>query len=362
MCCCFFVFVLFLLLLVGVIVQVQLQVMLVVMLFVVCISVSVVLIVVLVDWCVLDGQCVCIVVLFILVGSDGLEYFGQFMVVFDGCFWQLIEVVVLGIVGYEQVMVDNQCCCLVLEDGSDVCDLVSVVYLLGSLVLCIGMQLCDVQGIVCVDVQGYLCLQVEGVLKLLEFKCLVVLMVLGSLYVVVFNLENFFNGDGQGGGFLILCGVCMLDEYKVQVVKLVIMVNVLGVDVVVLMELENDGYGLKLVIVELVDVFNCDRGVQGDWCFVDVGNGFGDNLIWVGIIYCSLCLQLVGMLVMLIGGLFVEYSCVLLVQVFQGRQGVLFVVVVNYFKLKGCCDVSGVDVDCNDNQGCWNVICVILVQ
>lgn len=60
-------------------------------------------------------------------------------------------------------------------------------------------------------------------------------------------------------------------------------------------------------------------------------------------------------------GLFGLYSWVLMVQVFCVGKGVLFVVVVNYFKFKGCLEVSGVDVDQKDDQVCWNVICVDFV-
>ncbi len=44
------------------------------------------------------------------------------------------------------------------------------------------------------------------------------------------------------------------------------------------MELENDG-GPQSAIAELVDALNRDRGAQGDWRFVDAGNGPGDNPI-----------------------------------------------------------------------------------
>ena len=101
-------------------------------------------------------------------------------------------------------------------------------------------------------------LQVEGALKLPELKRPAVPTVPGS-HVAAFNLENFFNGDGQGGGFPTLRGARTLDEHKAQLAKLVTTVNALGADVAALMELENDGYGPQSAIAELVDARNRGR-------------------------------------------------------------------------------------------------------
>lgn len=193
-------------------------------------------------------------------------------------------------------MADNQRRRLVLEDGRDARDPASVPYLPGNPVLRTGMQLRNVEGIVRVDAQGHPRLRVEGALKLPELKRPAVPTVPGSLHVAAFNLENFFNGDGQGGGFPTLRGARTLDEHKAQLAKLVTTVNALGADVAALMELENDGYGPQSAIAELVDALNRDRGAQGDWHFVDAGNGPGDNPIRVGIIYRSNRLQPLGKL------------------------------------------------------------------
>ena len=314
------------------------------------------------DWRALDGQRVRIAAPLTLAGTDGLERFGQLTVAFDGRLWQPTEVATPGTAGYEQVMADNQRRRLVLEDGSDARDPASVAYLPGNPVLRTGMQLRDVQGIVRMDAQGHPRLQVEGALKLPELKRPAVPTVSGSLHVAAFNLENFFNGDGQGGGFPTLRGARTLEEHKAQVAKLVTTVNALGADVAALMELENDGYGPQSAIAELVDALNRDRGAQGDWRFVDAGNGPGDNPIRVGIIYRSARLQPLGKPATLTGGPFVEHSRVPLAQAFQGKQGASFVVVANHFKSKGCRDAAGADADHNDNQGCWNATRVTSAQ
>ncbi len=314
------------------------------------------------DWRALDGQHVRIAAPLTLAGTDGLERFGQLTVAFDGRLWQPTEVAAPGTAGYEQVKADNQRRRLVLDDGSDARDPASVAYLPANPVLRTGMQLRNVEGVVHVDAQGRPRLQVEGMLKLPELKRPAVPTVPGSLHVAAFNLENFFNGDGQGGGFPTLRGARTPDEHKAQVAKLVTTVNALGADVAALMELENDGYGPQSAIAELVDALNRDRGAQGDWRFVDAGSGPGDNPIRVGIIYRSTRLQPVGKPATLTGGPFVEHSRVPLAQAFQGKQGVPFVVVANHFKSKGCRDASGADADRNDNQGCWNATRVTSAQ
>ncbi len=314
------------------------------------------------DWRALDGQHVRIAAPLTLAGTDGLERFGQLTVAFDGRLWQPTEVAAPGTAGIEQVMADNQRRRLVLDDGSDARDPGSVPYLAGNPVLRTGMQLRNVEGIVRVDAQGRPSLQVQGTLKLPQLQRPAVQKVAGDLHIAAFNLENFFNGDGQGGGFPTLRGARTLDEHKAQVAKLVTTVNSLGADVAALMELENDGYGPQSAIAELVDALNRDRGAQGDWRFVDAGNGPGDNPIRVGIIYRSSRLQPLGKPATLTGGPFVEHSRVPLAQAFQAKQGAPFVVVANHFKSKGCREAAGADADRNDGQGCWNATRVASAQ
>ncbi|MEI2259953.1 ExeM/NucH family extracellular endonuclease [Stenotrophomonas indicatrix] len=305
------------------------------------------------DWRALDGQHVRIAAPLTLAGTDGLERFGQLTVAFDGRLWQPTEVAAPGSAGIEQVMADNQRRRLLLDDGSDVRDPASVAYLPGNPVLRTGMQLRNVEGTVRVDAQGRPSLQVDGVLKLPELQRPAVPTVPGSLHIAAFNLENFFNGDGQGGGFPTLRGARTLDEHKAQVGKLVATVNALGADIAALMELENDGYGPQSAIAELVDALNAGLAADKQWAFVDAGQGPGSNPIRVGIIYRKSEFKPLGTPLTKLDGPFVEHSRAPLAQAFQGK-GAPFMVVANHFKSKGCRDASGADADRNDGQGCWN--------
>ncbi|WP_313438102.1 ExeM/NucH family extracellular endonuclease [Stenotrophomonas sp.] len=305
------------------------------------------------DWRALDGQHVRIAAPLTLAGTDGLERFGQLTVAFDGRLWQPTEVAAPGTAGIEQVMADNQRRRLVLDDGSDARDPGSVPYLAGNPVLRTGMQLRNVEGTVRVDAQGRPSLQVDGTLKLPDLQRPAVPKVPGSLHIAAFNLENYFNGDGQGGGFPTLRGARTLEEHKAQVAKLVATISALDAHIAALMELENDGYGPQSAIAELLAALNATLEPAQQWAMVDAGEGPGTNPIRVGIIYRKGLFKPLGAPLTKLDGPFAEHSRAPLAQAFQGK-GAPFMVVANHFKSKGCRDAAGADADRNDGQGCWN--------
>ena len=314
------------------------------------------------DWRALDGKYVRIAAPLTLAGTDGLERFGQLTVAFEGRLWQPTEVAVPGSAGYSQVMADNQRRRLLLDDGSDARDPQQVPYLASDAVLRTGMQLRGVEGRVRVDAEGRPSLQLGRALDLPALQRPAVPQVQGSLKVAAFNLENFFNGDGKGGGFPTLRGARTLDEHHAQLNKLIATIGPLDADVAALMELENDGYGPQSAIATLVDAINAAPGSHGDWRFVDAGKGPGENPIRVGIIYRASRLTALGAPATLEGGTFVEHSRVPLAQAFQAKGSAPFMVVANHFKSKGCRDASGADADQNDGQGCWNATRVASAQ
>ena len=306
------------------------------------------------DWRALDGQYVRVAAPLTLAGTDGLESRGQLTVAFDGRLWQPSEVAAPDTAGHAQVMADNQRRRLLLDDGSDARDPGQVPYLASAAVLRTGMSLRGVEGRLRVDAQGRPVLQVGKPLDLPALQRPQVPEVPGTLKVAAFNLENFFNGDGHGGGFPTPRGARTLEEHQAQLRKLVASIVPLDADVAALMELENDGYGPQSAIATLVDALNAVPDSPGDWRFVDAGEGPGDNPIRVGIIYRSSRLTALGRPATLTGGPFVEHSRVPLAQAFQAASGAPFVVVANHFKSKGCRDAAAGDADRDDGQGCWN--------
>jgi len=306
------------------------------------------------DWRSLDGQHVRIAAPLSLAGTDGLARFGELTVAFEGRLWQPSEVAAPGTDAHAKVIADNQRRRLLLDDGSDARDPGPVAWLPANPDLRTDTVLRNVEGIVRVDAKGTPRLQVTKPLTLpLPGRSLPPLIP-GDLRVAAFNLENFFNGDGQGGGYPTLRGARTLAEHQAQTAKLVATVSALGADVAALMELENDGYGPQSAIAEFVRALNAASGGQGDWRFIDAGKGPGENPIRVGIIYRSSKVTPVGAPAVLETGPFGPHSRVPLAQAFRAGKGAPFVVVANHFKSKGCSEASGADADQKDGQGCWN--------
>ncbi|WP_269792449.1 ExeM/NucH family extracellular endonuclease [Stenotrophomonas sp. Iso1] len=308
------------------------------------------------SWEALEGMQVRIAAPLTLAGQDGLQRYGELTAAFGGRLWQPSEVAVAGSPEQAAVIADNARRRLRLDDGSSKRDPGGVSYLAEGVVLRTGAQLTGVQGIVDQRYDGDYRLQLTAPLTVSsDLRPLQPPTVAGGLRIAAFNLENYFNGDGKGGGYPTLRGAKTAEQQAAQQAKLITTIRSLGADVAALMELENDGYGPGSAIDQLVRALNEGQGKHGDWMFVDAKQGPGDNPIRVGIIYRSSKLSPVGKPAVLEREPFGERSRVPLAQAFRmGRNGTPFVVVANHFKSKGCSEASGADADQNDGQGCWN--------
>ncbi len=307
------------------------------------------------DWEAYEGQLVRIQAPLTVVGVHNLERSGEVWTAFDGALWQPTEVALPGSEQARAVERDNQRRLLVLDDGNDARDPATLALLPAGQLPRGGMQLRGVEGIVEQRYGDGWRLQLTRPLALPEAsRPLAAPVVAGRLKVAAFNLENYFNGDGAGGGFPTLRGASDAGQLAAQQAKLVASINGLGADVAALMELENDGYGPASSIAQLVNALNADAAGPGDWRFVDAGQGPGSNPIRVGIIYRAGVLNPVGQPAVLEEGPFVEHSRVPLAQAFRRGNGPAFTVTAIHLKSKGCREVTGADADQGDGQGCWN--------
>ncbi|BES73615.1 ExeM/NucH family extracellular endonuclease [Marinobacter nanhaiticus D15-8W] len=172
----------------------------------------------------------------------------------------------------------------------------------------------------------------------------------GNLVVASFNVLNFFNGDGMGGGFPTARGANDPSELQRQTDKLVSAIRALDADIVGLMEIENDGYGDESAVAELADALG------DEWDYVDPGlEQLGGDAIAVAIIYRSDRVETVGEAATLTGPSFQDLNRQPLAQTFRlldSEDGLT--VVVNHLKSKGCGDADGANADQGDGQGCWN--------
>lgn len=179
----------------------------------------------------------------------------------------------------------------------------------------------------------------------------------GRLKVASFNVLNYFNGDGLGGGFPTSRGADSAMEFSRQRSKIVSAILAMQADVVGLMEIENDGYGENSAIADLVAALNADAGDGYRYAFVDPGLAqLGSDEIAVGLIYNTLSVEALGGAVTIGDGAFADKNRQPLAQSFlESASGEIFSVVVNHFKSKGsACDDLG-DPDTGDGQGNCNL-------
>jgi hypothetical protein len=182
----------------------------------------------------------------------------------------------------------------------------------------------------------------------------------GRLRVASFNVLNYFNGDGIGGGFPTSRGADTLEEFNRQRTKIISAVLALDADVIGLMEIENDGYDLNSAIQDLVNGLN-DIAGAGTYAFIDPGViRIGTDEIAVGLLYRLGAVTPVGSAAILdstFDPAFIDdLNRPALAQTFaENATDARFTAVVNHLKSKGSpCDAVG-DPDMNDGQGNCNL-------
>ncbi|MGD8567423.1 MAG: ExeM/NucH family extracellular endonuclease [Gammaproteobacteria bacterium] len=182
----------------------------------------------------------------------------------------------------------------------------------------------------------------------------------GSLKVASFNVLNYFNGDGQGGGFPTSRGADTVQEFNRQRDKIIAAISSMNADIVGLMEIENDGYGSNSAIADLVNGLNRSAPEGTGYAFINPGVGqIGSDEIAVGIIYRTETVAPVGNATILdssVDSRFIDTkNRPTLVQTFEEiASGGRINVAVNHLKSKGsACDDVG-DPDTGDGQGNCN--------
>lgn len=189
----------------------------------------------------------------------------------------------------------------------------------------------------------------------------------GDIRVASFNVLNYFNGNGLGGGFPTSRGADSPAEFARQRAKIIEALVGLDADVIGLMELENDyGAGSLSAIQDLVNGINAEVGA-GTYDYVDPGvASLGGDEIAVGLLYNTTTVSLVGTTATTSAGAFSARNRQPLAQSFSAG-GEIFTVVVNHFKSKGSdCDAVlppfPADPDTGDGQGNCNLTRVMAAQ
>ncbi len=176
-----------------------------------------------------------------------------------------------------------------------------------------------------------------------------------NLTVAAFNVLNYFNGDGKGGGFPTERGASSLEELKRQQDKTVNVILASGADVVTLMEIENDGFDERSAIQTLIKALNEKSG--GTRQFVACENpDRGWDAIVSALLYDSKKVQPVGAMVTIPDGYgsasFDSTRRKPVIQTFSTlKENEVFTVVGVHFKSKGVQSPGEGNEDLLDGQG-----------
>ena len=179
-----------------------------------------------------------------------------------------------------------------------------------------------------------------------------------NLRIASFNVLNYFNGDGQGGGFPTSRGADSEQELIRQEAKLVSAITALNADVIGLMEIENDGFGELSAVASLVAALN-DADSTNEYAFVDFNmNQIGTDAITTALIYRSNMIKEVGTAATTSEYPFDYSNRAPIAQSFEAlSSGEVFTVAVAHLKSKGgCSSAEGNNADQGDGQACWNEI------
>ncbi len=188
----------------------------------------------------------------------------------------------------------------------------------------------------------------------------------GDFQVSSFNVLNYFNGDGLGGGFPTARGASTLVEFNKQRSKIINAISALNADVVGLLEVENDGFGEQSALRDLVNGLNAQAAADV-WAFVDFkAEKIGTDAITSAIIYRKDRVKEIGTPAFTTVTPFDYGNRAPVVQTFGHlASGDTIKVAVAHLRSKGSCPSDKTDlanIDAGDGQGCWNGVRVTAAQ
>jgi len=187
-----------------------------------------------------------------------------------------------------------------------------------------------------------------------------------DLRVASFNVLNYFNGDGMGGGFPTERGAETPFELERQQAKLVAALEAMDADVLGLIELENDGFDDTSAIAQLTDALNATQAEQAQYDYVIPSVPLGSDVLAVGILYRPTAVSPVNMPAVLNSAsspqdeagepLFDDsLNRPAIAQSFEhATSGDRFTVVINHLKSKRDTDCADAN-DCDQGQGAYNI-------
>jgi hypothetical protein len=173
-----------------------------------------------------------------------------------------------------------------------------------------------------------------------------------NVKVASFNVLNYFNGDGQGGGFPTSRGATTPEEFTRQRAKIIAALQGLNADIVGLIEMENDGDTPTSAIADLVNGLNEQLGVGAyDYIRDPANGGTGTDEIKVAFIYKP---GIVTPLGEALADVDAVHNRPPLAQTFKlNTNGEILTAIINHFKSKSGTG-TGLNADQGDGQGNFN--------
>ncbi len=189
---------------------------------------------------------------------------------------------------------------------------------------------------------------------------------LGSLRVVIGNVENFMNGDGNGGSFPTSRGASTYAEYQRQLAKVTSAILNLAPDIMGLTEIENDrvangevdSYQPTSAIAQLVASLNANAPAGTTYAFVNAAAvDITTDLIHVALIYRKETVEEAGIAAMLNDPAFNNVARNPLAQTFRQKStGSKLTVCINHLRAKASAAAGVGNADSGDGQGTNNAL------
>ncbi|MFO8141904.1 MAG: ExeM/NucH family extracellular endonuclease, partial [Marinobacter sp.] len=170
-----------------------------------------------------------------------------------------------------------------------------------------------------------------------------------SQRLMTLNLENYFNGDGQGGGFPTARGAQNPNAFQQQSQRLVAAILQSDPDILAVTEMENDGYGPDSALAELA------RQLGANWAFVATPGQDGSDAIRNALLYRADRVTPIDEANRPEPGRFSALDRPPIAQMFRFPGSTQTVrVVVPHLKSKSCRNARSVNADQQDGQGCFS--------
>lgn len=313
------------------------------------------------DWEIHEGMSIAIEPMATLLANYALLSRGELLIGLQGRQWEPTERHAPGAAA-RALSEDNARAQLLLDDGSMAAAAPERVRYLPTVPSIdapyrVGTQLRGIAGVLDQRVGAYRLHAAERIEVVQAPRPESAPEVAGGIRVASFNVLNFFNGDGKGGGFPTERGASDAEELTRQRAKILSALKAMDADIYALIEVENDGYEKTSAIAEISARLNQARGRPREYDFIRGPEGrLGDDQISVGLLFRTRKLKPVGVAATLTQAPFDYLNRAPLAQTFDViKTSGRFTIVVNHWKSKGGCDdADAANQDRGDGQGCWN--------